>query len=457
MKKYISRAISLILLISLFLLSSCSDEKKETDSSTSPWIFGFGSADIPIPLDSDEPLYIAGYNNGVEMTGVNDLQRANAVWIEKDGESVLLMGIDCVGLASDTVETIRDRLGDFSKETGCDGINIFSTHTHAGIDTLGLWGHVATDGKNKEFMESLISSAVVSAHLAYQNRADGELYYGKTMTVGLQEDSRKPNFYDPNMYQLRFAPHDSSRDGIRMIFFAAHAESLRGDNTIISRDFPGVLSDEIAERCGDSVLFVPGAIGGLIMTPVLTKGDFDAFENMKLTGKKLADAALSISPKDEQKVEGSLTFASEDVELPLDNTLYMYYKFLGILGNKVSHGRSETGYVLHTTVGALRLGDVTLALIPGEIFPELVTGKEGETLRSIALSEVHEKLLVVGLCNDEIGYIVPENDYLVDEKLPYFNSATDKNGEDHYEETNSVGKATSAIILNTFKKLLKKL
>jgi hypothetical protein len=41
----------------------------------------------------------------------------------------------------------------------------------------------------------------------------------------------------------------------------------------------------------------------------------------------------------------------------------------------------------------------------------------------------------LGLGNDELGYLVPEYDYKLDDDAPYF---TEPDG-DHYEETNSVG------------------
>ena len=64
-------------------------------------------------------------------------------------------------------------------------------------------------------------------------------------------------------------------------------------------------------------------------------------------------------------------------------------------------------------------------------------------------------LLIVGLSNDELGYIVPPSDFLLNEDLPYLERTQDKRGEDHYEETNSTGPETGRIILETTEKLIK--
>jgi hypothetical protein len=57
---------------------------------------------------------------------------------------------------------------------------------------------------------------------------------------------------------------------------------------------------------------------------------------------------------------------------------------------------------------------------------------------------------VVGLCNDELGYIIPENDFYLNKETPYINAATDKLERRHYEETNSVGPKIAITLLNTF-------
>ena len=88
------------------------------------------------------------------------------------------------------------------------------------------------------------------------------------------------------------------------------------------------------------------------------------------------------------------------------------------------------GYLVETELTVLMLDDVALALLPGEIFPELVLGgsygsaspqQENPTpLREIAAAYGVEQLVVVGLADDEVGYIVPPSDFLVNPQWPYF-------------------------------------
>ena len=461
MKRTLILMVAMIILLST-LLPSCTPRSPYQDTYASAgdtWYMGFGSVEIPLPTDSGSPLYIAGYHGGREIEGVLDLPRVNAVWMDTGDGGILLMGVDCVGLGSGTVTEIRDRLQNFCRDTGCVSVNVYATHTHAGPDTLGLWGPAAVDGKNPDYMENLMVSAVRAAEEAYGDRSAGTLRYGSTIPEDLLYDSREPAEYDPAIHQLRFVPEDDTKNGIRLLSYGAHAESLRGDNRMLSRDFPGVLSDLVEAFCGDRVLFMPGAIGGLIMTRELTE-PFDAEENMIATAERLADALLSIT--EEQMLAPSLGYSRTTLELPLDNTFFFFAKFLGILDNEIRSGESDTGYLLQSELGVLSLGSVTLALIPGEVFPELVSGQgltaeDPESLTAIAARHGANSMLIVGLCNDELGYIVPPSKFLVNEELPYIETVTDNTGENHYEETNSVGKKTAELIADALERALEQM
>lgn len=433
------------------------------------WTVGFGQAVLPCPEETDSPLYIAGYNQGWDITGILDEQCASAVWIDCGGKSILLIGIDCIGLSNKYVEDIRTDLAAKCAEWGCAAVNVYSTHTHAGIDTLGLWGPFGVDGKNPEFQQILVEGAFEATCLAYENRKTGTLTYSSAETVDSLRDSRDPLVYDPYLHQLRFKPDDGS-GGVRIISYTAHAESLRGDNTLLSRDFPGEMASIFKAETGDDMMYMPAAVGGLLMTrDFCDEMGFATYEeNMRFTGRRMADYLLAIPEEDEIVIEPTMRAARTVFSIPLDNTAFMYYRFLGILDNTaIPYKDSGTGYALVSELSVITLGDYTLTLIPGEIFPELVyggyfddswaTSPENENpvpLTEIAAQHGFSNLLICGLANDELGYIVPPNDFLLSETAPFFDKIDDHKGENHYEETNSVGIHTAGKIAEAFEATL---
>ena len=65
--------------------------------------------------------------------------------------------------------------------------------------------------------------------------------------------------------------------------------------------------------------------------------------------------------------------------------------------------------------------------------------------------------MLFGLCNDKLGYILPPSAYLLNDDLPYIETVTDAAGENHYEETNSVGIQTAEMIAKAFEDALKEM
>ena len=104
--------------------------------------------------------------------------------------------------------------------------------------------------------------------------------------------------------------------------------------------------------------------------------------------------------------------------------------------------------------------------MPGELYSEIAMGgyldksnsSTGTEMQGKTLFEMMPdgKKLIFGLCNDELGYIIPENDFFVHPKLPYIKNGVDKFGREHYEETNSIGCYAARTILDTSEMIFKK-
>ena len=192
--------------------------------------------------------------------------------------------------------------------------------------------------------------------------------------------------------------------------------------------------------------------------------DNDLVNSMKITAKKISDYLLKIEEKeltDKTLKQNTIRFKAK-----MDNTLYKYYKFLVILKNKTSRNIFTGEYYLHTEMSLLQIGEINFLLIPGEIFPELVWGGSYENsevnydnpLPLLIIGEKYniDNLIIIGLANDEVGYIVPPSDYMLNEEYPYINNITDSRGENHYEETNSLSMDIAYQIAYQFEKLCKK-
>jgi len=284
----------------------------------------------------------------------------------------------------------------------------------------------------------------------------------------MQADVRTPVTYDKNLTRFRFSPYDRSGD-VYILNFASHAELL-GTTSLVSADFPAYLIKEIEESVpGSEVVFFNGAVGGMISAKEIKKvyrDSIDCEAYMKGFGKQLGQIALSV--ENETQIEPVLNIKSKGITVPGDNTVLILARYLNVLNNDLMRTEKRNRVCIYSEVGYMELGnkDAAVFLIPGELFPELFNGeflteKDSANHRLSSYKKVLADMtdckhkFVIGLCNDELGYIVAENDFLLNETLPYINKATDDMDRDHYEETNSTGPETGKIILDETEKLIK--
>ncbi len=462
MKKAALIIISLVLLLSLFSGCAVNSGISGFSEKGESFFAGFGKCEIKIP--DYEPLYIAGYRNGYGITGVLDPLYSRAVALSVGGKTIVAVAVDCVGLASGTVNDIKREMKKNPLLSEVE-ITVSATHTHAGIDTMGLWGKVAEDGKSPDFMEAVKASAVAAAVAAASDMREGSLYFSKASVKELLYDSRMPKAYDENVYQIRFEPSDGGA-GFRIINLGAHAEALRSENTLASPDYPAHTGKYIFEKTGDEYIYFAGALGGLIYTKMQKDAngvELAPTENVKKTGERIGAALLSVT--EERKLSPTLSFATVSVTLPIENNTFVALRALGVLENEfVYNGAGKLGVSAKSRLSLLRIGEVTAALVPGELFPELAYGlpeftefypvngrvKNPKTFKEILNTD---EFLVFGLTDDEIGYIVPPNDFLLHESSPYLEEARDGYGRNHYEETNSLSPHTAGLIAKALEEL----
>ena len=432
---------------------------------------GFGNA-VMLPDDvKTKKYYIAGYGENNPAKGVIDPQYAHALWLDdnsgKGGH--LFVSLDIVGLLNKDVNTLKSVLSEFSEKTNCQTITIMSTHNHAGIDTMGIWGKLPHTGKSKKFMTILFNAVIKAASDAYRDRREGKLYLGRIEVPDMQEDIRTPIVYSKTLTRLRFVPNDGTRE-IYFLNFASHSESLQGCNSLISADFPCYLREKIRKETGAETIYGVGAIGGMISMEIededKLRRENRLLESTRNIGYKLADYALKI--KKEQKLKPRISYIKQEFFVPVENPVLTIACQLGLLNADAYTLPYSDKKALKTEISYFEIDDLKMLMLPCELFPELAYGgyldddesAEGlsEDINPDPLIEIadDEDLLIFGLANDELGYVIPPNDFMLNEDAPYLDKAIDRFGRRHYEETNSMGPETASIIAENFEILMNK-
>lgn len=435
---------------------------------------GFGEADVT-PDPAKKPVWLAGFGKNRKATKVHDPLMARAIVIAHDKKKIAIVSVDVVGLFNDVAERVRKQL------PGVDYVLLSSTHNHEGPDTMGLWGpNFFTSGIDPEYMKLLESGIVDAVKKADTDRQPANASIGKANAPELLHDGREPYVKHDELVALSF-DKDGKRLGI-VVQWNCHPETLSSKNTEISADYIGYTVKHLHAKYKCPVVYLTGTVGGLMTSlhvevkndkgDKLADGTFEKTERYgNLVGVVAEKALTSAKPVKLTPIE----VKSRRVFLPIDNTNYILGFNIGVLkrdgyvwkGDPLKAQRFDgktdknASLAIQSEVGWLKLGDLEIAAIPGEIYPELVLGKvqnppdKGADFPNAPVEPgVYAQMkgphrMIVGLANDEIGYILPKRQW--DAAAPFCYGRK----KAQYGEENSLGPETGPILCEVFRDLLK--
>ena len=152
-------------------------------------------------------------------------------------------------------------------------------------------------------------------------------------------------------------------------------------------------------------------------------------------------------PVAERELPPLLNLRLKEVLVPVSNPLISAAGKLNLVNYEILRGENGK-FCIYTAIGYACFGDVPVALVPGELVTDLYAGGASLTAQGSAhgkdfgypgLQEIFgSDALCFGLCNDAIGYIVPDNDY----KLALL--------DDHYQEMISLGRKTASTLMEGY-------
>jgi len=443
-----------------------------------PLLAGFAAVDITPDLLGGRRVYLAGYGLNRKATGVHDRLFARTVVFESAGERLALSSVDLVGLQYPQVKAIRAQLAGFRY------VLVASTHNHEGPDVIGIWGRGPFHrGVDDAYLDQTIEGVVESVRQAASHLAPVTAAFGTAEDQTLLADNRLPIVKDGVLRVLRLNHPQSDKAtsgkpaGL-VVQWNCHPESLGPRNTRLTADFPWATIAELEKQYGCPVVYLTGAVGGLMTNPsgrVLDEAGKElpdgSFDYARRYGEEVARLAQQATNRAQRIELTPWKVAAKTIAVPVQNSLYRAARSLGVLkreglvwtgdfqalGAPLSPETAGQGSAVESEVACLRLGELRIACLPGELYPELVYGQFPEPAAegvdfpdaprepTIAQLLPGGKWLVAGLANDELGYIIPKRQW--DKSPPY---AYGKDGG-QYGEVNSCGPEVAPILMQALK------
>lgn len=478
---------------------------------------------VPENLKNGTKEYYTGGYFTQKINGVYDDQGANAIAINDNSGrgTVVMVAIDGIGVCNADVRAIRAEAEKKLKEKGIKSdivaININGTHCHTVIDTqgFGLEPLIKTVFRNlfsflpfvektrsidPEFYELMIGGASDAIVKAYTAMEPGELYYFETAGIGRSE--RNNNYlgdeygyifnkrYDMEGYQhviacFKFVPDNEKSVPTVFANVGGHPTTINRETKLLSADFPNYIELKM-NAAGMNFMFIQGAqspisvnAGGVETESILAEinAEIEAdpkakdYDEAKMLGYEFARIIIE-AEENAKPVEPMLNVKMAEVKVPLEYGLLELGTVSGLLGMTAVRDKSApAGYSIISEVGYLEIGtDLVMLTVPGELVPQLVygnvvdktqsyLGKDWELEYTSDLIGKDKTVLVMGLCNDAIGYIVPDNDYAPFIADSLWNTELGEKlwGEPqrHYEEMLSTGSTAGSAVIGALNAIVK--
>jgi len=346
------------------------------------------------------PVYLAGLSNNRLSIGVHDPLYARSVVFE-DGKTRLgLVSLDLIGLIRQDVQSIQEKLREAGVET--DHTILTCTHVHSGPDTIGIWGpDELTSGVNPDYMEYLQKQIVACILEAQRTMQPAKLLLGQAEIPpkGVSRNVRVPTLIDHTLGFMQFV--DTNDKSIaNVVNFTAHPEVLWSDSKYITADYVASVYREVDSELGGITLFINGALGGMVT--VDNRGedgeDRNTFSEAERIGNIVAQKAIEAAANAQKQESTDIVFLHGAVRVPMENPGFLMLTEAGILPKEMF----RNGYV-ETEVNVIQIGDAQIATFPGEVLPKL--GLRVKDAMSVPYK------FVFGLANDELGYIIPAEDF----------------------------------------------
>ncbi len=393
-----------------------------------------GYAQDVITPSLDKPVFLAGFGNNRRAETIHDDLYVRALTMQTEQTTLVLVALDLIGFFHPDVQDVINTLMVSEPFRVLNPqVVIASTHTHHGPDTMGLWGpDDKTRGVDEEYLAAIKNKIADAILGSLSDLKHASVKWTSVHAAGLAKNARNPDIIDDELTLAQFTA-DDGRPLISIFDFPCHPEVLFEHNPHITSDYVGYLRDEVEKQTGVPCIFFAGALGGM-MTPDVKD---HSFAEAELMGKKLAEVGLKALGAVESGQCEVVSIKRKELAAKLTNPLYKMAYWRNLLPDI----RNKKGQI-KTEVNLIKIGDLWLATVPGELLPKL-----GLRVKAQLLEAGAGVAGVVGLANDEVGYILPAEDF----KYPWNPFKPGK----HYEETNSIGKEIAPKVMDALKELIR--
>jgi hypothetical protein len=402
-----------------------------------------GTAENPLPegVGLDLSGFLARDN---PSTGQRDELRVRAIFLGDGETAVAWASADVLAISSLSANRIR-KLVAARNRNAPRTISISATHTHSAPATVFLANCGAVSRAWLKQFEDVVAMTIVQAitnartpvHLEFASAETPGFSYNRraltadgSITMGSVPDDlvKRRGPLDATLSVITAKDAQTSRPVAAILHFACHAVFMC--SRTITADWPGVMLQRVREAIGGDFtpLFVQGACGDI--NPVNQLGDAVGEEratiseqNMIRMGEGMAAKAISCIVSRGERQPGKIGWNAREAALPWRTiptveelrarllspadltaaTREQQARHLSAKRLLAQHARGRLGRAAKMPVQAVRMGNILIAALGGEIMTQ--------TALDIASAHPAFHTLVAAYANGSSGYLAPAEEY----------------------------------------------
>jgi len=377
---------------------------------------GFSMKRITPPVGT----MLAGYSTRKDPSvGVHDDLFSRVLFLEYDGEVVILVSLDLLGVTRefhrDVARLVKEKI-DLSSEN----IVIASTHTHAGPDLYGVYSRY--NPKLLEETERKVADSIVaSSHNPHE--INGIITAtGNCVHIIVNRRNPKSGPIDPRIHVLSLT---SEKERYSILNFTCHGVVLGHNNLYISADYPGSYVRKYEAYTHSKALFFNGACGNI--NPLTPGTNLDKvydrsvgkFKDVDWMGEILARESVKIIKRAGEEEIKDFSFKTKIIKLSIqdippiqeledeldkvqkdisknDSPEARFKLFKARKALQLAKSLQGKKYIEAST-SALRINDKAIVFLPSEVFVEIQMKIKEQSPYSFTM--------VIGYANGYFGYI----------------------------------------------------
>jgi len=345
-----------------------------------------------------KPMQMAGYGPRGPYESVLDSLYANILIFDNQEMKAIIISIDLLMFPRALQQLLEKKLPElrYSKEQ----IYLTASHTHHGF---GNWeqsaaGEFAFGAYDDEIIQGMADIILEGVAHAEQSMLEAALSYQKIDVNELVVNRLAPERgkKDPFLRILTIQRSDGQK-GL-LVTFSGHATNLDADSWELSRDYPGVLTDQLMRHDEiDFAMYAAGMVGSHNIDIDVPKGHM----RIDKVGHLLADRILKDSMAIQQDTSTILGGLDLEVELPPSQL-------------RLEDGIGVRDYVFNMAFGplkanikALRVGSMLLVGMPCDYSGELSINYGLDQLAS----QKGLNLMITSFNGNYVGYITEDAHY----------------------------------------------